>query len=99
MSCISVSLTRVGGISCSAIPIGGINASVAPEAGIDVRLERVGGIAVTTKRVGGISCRMWQECSTNIGKKKYLEIEPQIVWVLNGWTSNDVYSNTTWNVD
>lgn len=29
----------------------------------------------------------------------YLEIEPTYVWVLDGWTSNNVRSNTTWDID
>lgn len=29
----------------------------------------------------------------------YLEIEPEIIWVYPDWSAyNDVYSNTTWNV-
>lgn len=29
----------------------------------------------------------------------YLEIEPELIWVYPDWSAhNDVYSNTTWNV-
>lgn len=29
----------------------------------------------------------------------YLEIEPEVIWVYPDWSAyNDVYSNTTWNV-
>lgn len=30
----------------------------------------------------------------------YLEIEPELIWVYPDWdVSNNVYSNTTWNID
>lgn len=98
MSCISVTHTPIGGIYVTTRTVGGITASAFSVGGITASCTPVGGIYVTTTRVGGISVKMWQECSTNI-RKNYLEIEPTVVWVLNGWTSNDVYSNTTWNVD
>lgn len=98
MSCISVSHNPVGGIWCSTATVGGVYGSACTVGGIVASGYPVGGIHATATRKGGIKVRMWQECRTNI-KPPYLEIEPQIVWVLNGWTSNDVYSNTTWNVD
>ena len=98
MSCISVTHTPLGGIWCSTDSLGGIDVSAYPFGGISVAASPVGGIAVTVTRKSGISVRMWQECRTNI-RHPYLEIEPTVVWVLNGWTSNDVFSNTTWNVD
>lgn len=76
-----------------------ITVTMTPQGGIWCTTSTVGGIFAKATPTGGIHCRMWQECSTNIAGKKYLEIEPTIVWVLNGWTSNEVYSNTTWNVD
>lgn len=99
MSCITVSHSPIGGIWCSTGIVGWIDVNVYPFGGIVASGYPLGGIHVTATQNKGIYCRMWQECSTNIGKQKYLEIEPTIVWVLNGWTSNDVYSNTTWNVD
>lgn len=98
MSCISVTHTTLGGIWCSSQTVGRIDASAYPVGGISVSTTPIGGITATATRKGGISVRMWQECSVNLGKK-YLEIYPEVVWVLNGWTSNDVLSNTTWNVD
>lgn len=33
-------------------------------------------------------------------EEKYLEIAPEIIWVNPEWAvDNDVYSNTTWNID
>lgn len=66
--------------------------------GMDASVERVGDFSASVKRVGGLSCQLWQVCSTNI-RKPYLEINPTIVWVLAGYTSNDVFSNTTWNIE
>jgi len=98
MSCISVTHKSLGGMWCSSQTLGGIDASAYTLGGISASSYTVGGISVTVTRRSGIRVRMWQECRTNIGAP-YLEIDPTIVWVLNGWTSNDVYSNTTWNVD
>lgn len=99
MSCITVTHTTIGGIWCSTSTVGGVDGFAYPVGGIVASGYPVGGIHATATRKGGIKVRMWQECSTNISGNKYLEIEPTVVWVLNGWTSNDVYSNTTWNVD
>ena len=47
----------------------------------------------------GLSLVVTLTCSTAAPKEKpYLEIAPTILWI---WTSasNDVYSNTQWNVD
>lgn len=44
-----------------------------------------------------ISVSITLTCSVSLSRK-YLEIEPEILWI---WTtgSNDVYSNTTWNLN
>lgn len=68
------------------------------EGGMTASAERIGGFTTTLTRVGGLKCQLWQVCTTNIGKP-YLEISPTIVWVLAGYTQNDVYSNTSWNVE
>ena len=36
-------------------------------------------------------------CSVNV-TEPYLEIEPEILWIAD-WGTNDVYSNTHWQVD
>ena len=99
MSCLSVKFTRDGGVSCSVDRIGDFTSSVSYLGGIASLAERIGGITTNATREGGLMCKMWQACTVSIKGKPYLEIDPTIVWVLNGWTSNDVYSNTTWNVD
>lgn len=84
------SIKRVGGrISFAAEQIGG---------GICTVTERHGGIEARAYREGGILCRMYREVKSSLNAP-YLEISPTIVWVLAGWTSNDVFSNTTWNVE
>lgn len=99
MGCLSVSFSRVGGISSSFTRgEGGISTKVTRLGGIETDMVRVGGIQTEFQRIGGLSCRVYMECSTNI-RKPYLEISPEIVWVLAGWTSNDVYSNTNWKID
>lgn len=100
MSCLSVKFTRVGGIESSATRVGGgISSSLGRIGGIRTSLERIGGISTTMERKGGITCRFFQECRTGIADRPYLEISPEIVWVLAGWTSNEVFSNTDWNID
>lgn len=87
MSCLTVTLTRVGGVSCSAQRIGGIRSGAL----------RVGGITSTATRVPGLSCRVWQVCNAGL-RRPYLEISPTIVWILAGHTENNVLSNTQWNI-
>lgn len=159
MSCLTATLTRVGGIQASASPVpsvgfgmerqgdmevsfvplktkaelsrvgtvseslereGGCVASVERKGGCTVSLadsrsatafslEREGnmsvammdalqtGIGVTFVNAGGVVFRLEKICTTNV-RDPYLEIEPTIVWVVDGWASNDVYSNTRWIV-
>ena len=68
--------------------------------GISASLTRVGGgISSSFKRVSGMTCRMGLVCKPGI-QRPYLEINPTILWVYPDWSaSNDVYSNTHWNVD
>ena len=90
MSCLSVNISREGGASSSASIIA---THYVPT------LVRVGGNEANATRKGGIRCNAWQVCKTGIKGKLYLEIAPMVVWVLAGWTSNDVYSNTNWNIN
>lgn len=99
MSCLSVKFTPIGGISSALERIGGMDDKLIRIGGMNASLTRLGGITTKLERKGGITCRFYQECSSGIGQKPYLEIAPTVVWVLAGWTSNDVYSNTDWNID
>ena len=96
--CMNATLTRVGNMSATTTRVGGIDCSATRVGDMSVAMTRVGGMDARMTRVGGISCAMYQVCMTNI-RRPYLEISPQIVWVLAGHTENDVYSNTRWNID
>ena len=96
--CMNATLTRVGGMDASMTRIGGIECSATRVGDMFVSMTNSGGMDATMTRIGGISCAMYQVCTTNI-RRPYLEISPQIVWVLAGHTQNDVYSNTKWKID
>ena len=110
MSCITASLSRVGGITASAELIGGnIECSVERVGGIEVFFEKIGAIFVLLFKEGGISVEaidvtdmaasLSEVCTTNI-RPPYLEINPVIIWVYpDVETDNDVLSNTRWNVN
>ena len=98
MSCISVTLSREGGVTATAERIGGFISTLTRAAGATARLEREGAFSATITRKNGMSCRLWQVCPASI-RKPFLEISPEVVWILAGYTQNDVYSNTTWNIE
>ena len=96
---IRVRIDRIGGISGAAERIGGgVGFAVERIGGIRTATERHGGMEARAYRKGGIHCRMYREVKSSLNAP-YLEIFPTVVWVLAGWTSNDVFSNTTWNVE
>lgn len=49
-------------------------------------------------RVGGMKCRFSIICSSGV-MPPYLEIAPEILWIWTDPGYNDVYSNTTWNIN
>lgn len=98
MSCLEVTLTREGGMTASVDRVGNFTTTLTRTDGMTARLEREGDFSVTLTRKSGISCRLWQVCSSGI-RRPFLEISPTVVWVLAGYSENDVYSNTTWNID
>ena len=66
--------------------------------GIDASFSRAGCFfAGFSRESSGLNCTFSLVCDTNL-RPPFLEIYPEIVWVLDGWASNDVYSNTQWNV-
>lgn len=96
---IRVRIDRIGGISGAVERIGGgVGFAVERIGGIRTATERHGGLEARAYRKGGILCRMYREVKSSLNAP-YLEISPTVVWVLAGWTSNDVFSNTTWNVE
>ena len=105
-----VKLSRVDGISAFAEKEGGINASVESVSGINASLEpgvipfafsfdKDGGITFKADRLDGIGCTFTYTDRRDISKK-YLEIEPEVIWVWPDLESlNDVYSNVTWQIN
>lgn len=100
---------RVGGIATSTGRIGGIIVKSERYGGdMSIRTERQNGMtasaeymtrmSVGAKREGGVRCRMFMICTPSF-RNPYLEISPTVVWMLAGWTSNDVFSNTNWQID
>ena len=75
----------------------GIETLFARIGGCDVSTERVGRMEASLARTCGMTCRFALVCDTGYSER-YLEIEPEIIWILDGWASNDVISNTTWHV-
>lgn len=100
---------RVGGITAATGRIGGITVKYERQGGdMSIQMERQQGITtcaeymtgmtVGAKREGGVRCRVFMICTPSF-RNPYLEISPSIVWMLAGWTSNDVFSNTNWQID
>ena len=94
--CMTAALARVGEMDATMARIGGMGCSATRVGDFSVSVTRVGGMGATMTRTGRLSCSMYQVCTVG---KPYLEISPQIVWVLAGHTENDVYSNTKWKID
>ena len=98
MSCLTASLTRVGGLAAGMTGEGHLSASLERSALLTAgRFVRVGGMAGRFARKGGAWMGMSAVCDTNIAGA-YLRIDPEILWLVD-WGTNDVYSNTAWRVD
>ena len=103
-------LNRVDGISAFAENEGGINADVELVSGINAFLEpgvipfsfsfnKKEGIVFDADRLDGIGCTLTYTDRQDISRK-YLEIEPEILWVYPDLENyNNVYSNTLWLVN
>ena len=94
-------LERVGKMTVSMEPVGswkntGFAASMTRTGEMAFWLVRFGGLSGVVKRVAGMNVKM---ILVDSEEPHYLEIEPEIAWVVNGWTSNDVVSDLTWIVD
>lgn len=55
-------------------------------------------VSVAMKPVEPIKVRLSLVCDSGV-TTRYLEIDPQIVWVVYGYAENDVLSNVTWSVN
>lgn len=98
MSCLTVEVTREGWISSSFDRLGDFTTTVSRLGIFSSTLNLLRNFSTEMTKSVGLHCRLFQSCATNI-EKPYLEITPTVVWVLAGYTSNDVYSNTTWNIE
>ena len=105
----SCNFKREGGIIIKAEKNSGITVRTKQyDCGLGIKTVRKGGISVIAKdtrgihtditRAGGIDCQMYLVCTIS-SREPYLEISPTVVWILAGWTSNDVFSNTHWDID
>lgn len=105
-------LSRLGGtLSASLYSDARITASLTGGmSGNSFGLTRIGGLGYELTRLvcrnsylleraeSGINCK-FERVYEEVGDKKYLEIEPKVLWVYPDFEStNDVYSNTMWNV-
>lgn len=100
MSCISVKITRVGEIGVSSeLASEGIGVGIVREGAPVVRCSRLDTGITATLIHDAIQARLSMVCTPSI-QAPYLEIEPEIIWVYPDWErTNDVFSNTTWNIN
>ena len=87
--CAKITLTRVDDCSVAVSRIGS-NASC--------KTRRIDDGSAALTRSDKFSWRLAQVCRASVSMP-YLEIRPTIVWMLSGYTENEVLSNTRWNVD
>lgn len=113
MSCMSASVTPINLEITQAISvIGGIEESIYPTDlnfnsivstdhivdNIDIHINHLIDKEDIQIVKSNISVYVTLTCSVSISKP-YLEISPEILWIWTYTGDNDVYSNTTWNVN
>lgn len=98
MGCLSVKITRIGGLDAELSRIGGMACGLSRIGGLVARFDRVGGMDVHLTRKGGLKARFGLICKSGI-VPPYLEINPEVVWIWTEPAYNDVYSNTRWNIE
>ena len=110
MSKFSVSLCRVDRINASLNQTCGVQAKMFEIPHISANMTKIGtpfciklshkvGTELSAFKVGGITCTLVYVWDTNIGGP-YLEISPNIIWVYSNLeATNDVFSNTTWEIN
>lgn len=98
MGCISVQVSREGGVSVSAERRGGLSAAVQRAGGVAVVAASLGGIGAGTVRRGGIRVSAGLVCTVNVSL--YLRVQPQEVQWVDVWMPVDyeIQSNTDWNI-
>lgn len=96
--CVEITSTREGGIDLSSGRIGAIEASSERIGAIALESLRRGAIDASSVRVGRIMVSSSFVCEVS-HLAPYLEIEPEIIWLIDWGADNDVLSNTHWKVD
>lgn len=99
MSCLSLTLRRVGSIGADASLVpSGVAADLERTGAPETALRRIGGLAAAAQRVR-VTARLARVCDADI-RTPYLEIEPTILWVYPDIeNTNDVFSNTYWRIN
>lgn len=99
MSCLTATITRIGGLEAGVAREGGLSAVIERQSALEFSAARVGGLSGSIERIESDTFMdVSPVCDVDL-KTPYLALRPEIVWVLDGWTSNDVFSNTTWDID
>lgn len=110
MNKFSVSLCRVDGINASLNRSCGIHAEAEETPHIKANLTKTGtpfcikfshkvSTELSAVKIGGITCTLVYVWDTNIGGP-YLEISPNLIWIYSDLEAlNEVFSNTTWEIN
>lgn len=99
MSCLTVTMDRIGGAQMSAeiIPAPRLRVLLATKkAELTATVVRPAMCVRITRTVTRMSVVLEPVCKSGLGGP-YLEISPKILWLAD-WAVNDVYSNTDWIV-
>lgn len=98
------SLDRGGDLSCIVDAPGVLDAYPGEHGWLSASVKQsaltafLGGQARVAASIGG-QAELYASVVCEIGEIPYLEIEPTYLWIVpDDFVSNDVYSNTTWNV-
>lgn len=93
-----IDLTKIGGAEAGLSVVGSSSMAIERRGRMVASLFLEVTLDAVFSWATDIAATLEQVCSVNV-TVPYLEIEPQIVWVVDGWTANDVLSNTHWGID
>lgn len=95
---LAVGIESAGGSSFSLEGVPSVPVDMESKGRLVASFFKEGGLTALFVWVSDMTAKMEEICSINV-TVPYLEIEPEIIWVVDGWAANDVLSNTRWNVD
>lgn len=78
--------------------IGGMSSDLSRVGFAEAYMTRIGGADINLTRAGEMKCRFSVVCTAGV-MPPYLEISPEILWIWTDPAYNDVYSNTTWDIN